>query len=530
MSTTQLEAPPPAPSPAGPAAPVPWGLAALVAAVLAAHLPLLVAARAADVDAAALSVLPARADRRRRPGLPAAARLRAAHACARPGATWPLLARPGLLLAGAELLYSSWLGAAAALAALAAGLYALGGVRLLSGGAARLAAALARRPASVRTRPAVDPVAAIADRPLGLRGAGLPWALPRHGRQRGRGRRPAPVRRRGVQRRQFPVLGAGLHPVLRVAGASPARPRHPAAGGCRGLGAGGQRRPRGRNRLPSCPLWDRPFRRVAHETLGAAPVRRGAGPRLEHGPAAALPVGAFRRRSRRPAAAARRRDRSTAASSVRFALPAAVRGLALRRRLFVLLAGSLWPLRRGRVPRRRGQAARCSAVVERLDADSLPAQFERWQRRATLRRPGTPEAPSGSRRRPGRIRPGRIRPPCPWTTPFPAWHDLTRCYTGQGWTMDEQAIHKTDGAAPTITWSLSSPSPTIARATCCSASSTRKGRRWNRVWAPPTSPCTGRRRPCIGGCTAYRAIRRPLAPTPPAPSTNSSCSWKAIRL
>ncbi len=33
--------------------------------------------------------------------------------------------------------------------------------------------------------------------------------------------------------------------------------------------------------------------------------------------------------------------------------------------------------------------------------------------------------------------------------PFPAWHDLTRCYTGQGWALDEQAVHKpsqADGA------------------------------------------------------------------------------------
>jgi exosortase len=30
--------------------------------------------------------------------------------------------------------------------------------------------------------------------------------------------------------------------------------------------------------------------------------------------------------------------------------------------------------------------------------------------------------------------------------PFPGWHDLTRCYTGQGWVIDEETTHDADGA------------------------------------------------------------------------------------
>jgi exosortase len=36
--------------------------------------------------------------------------------------------------------------------------------------------------------------------------------------------------------------------------------------------------------------------------------------------------------------------------------------------------------------------------------------------------------------------------------PFPAWHDLTRCYTGQGWEMEEQDVYATDGEVPDAVW------------------------------------------------------------------------------
>ncbi len=129
MSTTYLE--PPTVAPAFPPARrvLPWAVLAAVAAALAAHLPLLIL-HAQQIwmrphyqffplvllGAAVLAFLRLRD---LGPLTPAPA----------PRA-WPLLGAAWILLAAAELLYSSWLGTTAALAALAALLYALGGARL----------------------------------------------------------------------------------------------------------------------------------------------------------------------------------------------------------------------------------------------------------------------------------------------------------------------------------------------------------------------------------------------------------------
>ncbi len=89
-----------------------------------------------------------------------------------------------------------------------------------------------------------------------------------------------------------------------------------------------------------------------------------------------------------------------------------------------------------------------AAAVEPLGADSLPDRFEGWQRldyAPTTRNPGSA---FGENSRTWTYQAGPTTAALSLDYTFPGWHDLTRCYTGQGWTMDDQAVRKSDGAAP----------------------------------------------------------------------------------
>ena len=88
-----------------------------------------------------------------------------------------------------------------------------------------------------------------------------------------------------------------------------------------------------------------------------------------------------------------------------------------------------------------------AAAVERLDAASMPDQFERWQRLNYAPATRNPGSAFGENSRTWSYQAGPNTAALSLDYTFPAWHDLTRCYTGQGWTMDEQAVRKADGAA-----------------------------------------------------------------------------------
>jgi hypothetical protein len=90
-----------------------------------------------------------------------------------------------------------------------------------------------------------------------------------------------------------------------------------------------------------------------------------------------------------------------------------------------------------------------AAGLERLTADSMPPKWEGWTRLSV-----TP-ADFTKQRNPGSAF-GEFSKVWPYAVgtgtavlsldyPFPDWHDLTSCYTTQGWSVDEQTVHRRDG-------------------------------------------------------------------------------------
>jgi exosortase len=82
-----------------------------------------------------------------------------------------------------------------------------------------------------------------------------------------------------------------------------------------------------------------------------------------------------------------------------------------------------------------------------LDAGALPDRLAGWKCedfRAESRRPGSA---FGEFSRTWTYRNGRQTALVSLDYPFPSWHDLTRCYTGQGWRLERQAVHAREGGA-----------------------------------------------------------------------------------
>jgi exosortase/archaeosortase family protein len=89
------------------------------------------------------------------------------------------------------------------------------------------------------------------------------------------------------------------------------------------------------------------------------------------------------------------------------------------------------------------------AAVEALNAASLPAEVGRWQRQGFATEHRNPGSAFGEFSKLWRYQQGEETAIFSLDYPFPSWHDLTRCYTGQGWAMEEQAIRQArseDGA------------------------------------------------------------------------------------
>ena len=116
---------------------------------------------------------------------------------------------------------------------------------------------------------------------------------------------------------------------------------------------------------------------------------------------------------------------------------------------YLLLLIAHFALYGGAVSEVKTTAGPVPAVVEKLDADSLPAQFEHWQRLGFAADARNPGSAFGEFSKTWSYQNGQNMAGFSLDYPFPSWHDLTRCYTGQGWAMDEQAVHKpaqADGA------------------------------------------------------------------------------------
>jgi hypothetical protein len=89
-------------------------------------------------------------------------------------------------------------------------------------------------------------------------------------------------------------------------------------------------------------------------------------------------------------------------------------------------------------------AAPAVDLVSRLDADSLPEQLGPWRRQdfqVVKRGVGNY---FGENSLVWSYRNGDRTALFSLDYPFPSWHDLTRCYTGQGWRIQEESLHQAD--------------------------------------------------------------------------------------
>jgi exosortase len=92
-----------------------------------------------------------------------------------------------------------------------------------------------------------------------------------------------------------------------------------------------------------------------------------------------------------------------------------------------------------------GEAAR--AALDTLDADTLPPRLDPWQRQEFQTQTRDAGSFFGERSWVWRYRHRGSTALFSLDAPFPAWHDLTRCYTSQGWRLDDQEVVE-DRAVP----------------------------------------------------------------------------------
>jgi exosortase len=81
-----------------------------------------------------------------------------------------------------------------------------------------------------------------------------------------------------------------------------------------------------------------------------------------------------------------------------------------------------------------------AAAVETLEAAGLPSEAGGWRRQEFTTEHRNPGSAFGEFSRIWTYRQGENTCLFSLDYPFPAWHDLTRCYTGQGWAMEGQAV------------------------------------------------------------------------------------------
>jgi exosortase/archaeosortase family protein len=77
-----------------------------------------------------------------------------------------------------------------------------------------------------------------------------------------------------------------------------------------------------------------------------------------------------------------------------------------------------------------------------LDENALPEKIGPWQGRAFHAESRGAGNYFGEHSLAWAYRQGQQTATFSLDYPFPAWHDLTRCYTGQGWRMEEQAVRQ----------------------------------------------------------------------------------------
>jgi exosortase len=108
---------------------------------------------------------------------------------------------------------------------------------------------------------------------------------------------------------------------------------------------------------------------------------------------------------------------------------------------YLLLLGGHALAQRWDEPDAEGDSTLPGAVAE-LGTDSLPERMGPWRRQGFQTLTRDTGSFFGERSCTWRYRHGERTATLSVDYPFPAWHDLTRCYTGQGWRVEEQTVHR----------------------------------------------------------------------------------------
>jgi exosortase len=108
----------------------------------------------------------------------------------------------------------------------------------------------------------------------------------------------------------------------------------------------------------------------------------------------------------------------------------------------LLLAGHL--LSHGRSEPEAEVASSHASTLDQLDIDLLPERMGPWQRQDFQKQTRDTGNFFGEHSRSWIYRHGDRTALFSLDYPFPSWHDLTRCYTGQGWRLDEQHLHEAE--------------------------------------------------------------------------------------
>jgi exosortase len=82
-----------------------------------------------------------------------------------------------------------------------------------------------------------------------------------------------------------------------------------------------------------------------------------------------------------------------------------------------------------------------ATAVQAAEGDVLPAQVASWERQGFKVETRNPGSAFGEFSRIWNYHCGQNLGAVSLDYPFPDWHDLTRCYTGQGWRIEEETVH-----------------------------------------------------------------------------------------
>jgi exosortase len=80
-------------------------------------------------------------------------------------------------------------------------------------------------------------------------------------------------------------------------------------------------------------------------------------------------------------------------------------------------------------------------ALQALNTEVLPAQVASWERQDFQTVPRNPGSAFGEISQTWTYRCGQNLGVFSLDYPFPSWHDLTRCYTSQGWRIEEELVH-----------------------------------------------------------------------------------------